>query len=66
MTASELDALQWNWGDAYDISTADDGGHWTAKRQDGKGSVIEAKTAEGLGYLIRQDYSALPVPRGKP
>jgi hypothetical protein len=68
MTArdDELGALRWNWEGAYDITAAGDGERWTARRRDGRGAEIEAPTADELGCLIRQDYTAAPVPRDLP
>jgi hypothetical protein len=59
-----LDALRYDWGDAYDIGVDDD--QWQARRKDSKGGVIEAATPDQLRKLIIEDYTFLPVPRDLP
>jgi hypothetical protein len=59
-----LEALQFHWGEAYEIGARD--GVWLARRRDGLGGVIEAHGPEQLGQAIRDDYSILPVPRHEP
>ena len=54
-------ALVFHWGGAYDINR--DGNKWSATRRDGKGSPLEAGTAETLHDLITVDYENNPVPR---
>jgi hypothetical protein len=57
-----LDALRYDWGDAYDIGVDE----WQARRKDGKGGLIEAATPDQLRRLIIEDYTFLPVPRDLP
>lgn len=56
-----LDALRWNWGDAYEINLAD--GLWSARRRDERGGPLEAGEPEDLRKAILDDYTAMPVPR---
>jgi len=56
-----LEALRFGWGDAYVITVT--GGLWKARRRDGLGGVIEARSAEGLRDAIMDDYLTKPVPR---
>lgn len=64
-TAGEaLEALEFGWGDAYEIWH--DGGDWHARRRDGLGGVITAGDAEGLRNQIREDYALKRVPRDLP
>lgn len=60
--AHALDALRWNWGEAYEITL--DGGRWRAWRRDRIGGVIEADGPEGLRNAILDDYLTRAVPRG--
>lgn len=60
-----LDALQWNWGEAYEIGVTGDG-TWHAKRRDGLGGLIEAASPEGLRNAVEDDYMMKPVPRDLP
>ena len=62
--ARALDALRFNWGEAYKIDHT--GGRWTADRLDGLGGTIEAKSPEGLRQAILVDYRLKPVPRDLP
>jgi hypothetical protein len=56
-----IEALQWHWGEAYEITVA--GGEWTAVRRDGHGEPLRAAGPERLRELILADYTAAPVPR---
>ncbi len=56
MTA--LDALQWNWGEAYAITAA--AGHWLAQRRD-NGHTLTASSPDRLREMIIEDYAAEPV-----
>ena len=56
MTA--LDALQWNWGEAYAITAA--AGHWLAQRRD-NGRTLTASSPDRLREMIIEDYAAEPV-----
>lgn len=56
MTA--LDALQWNWDEAYAITAA--AGHWLAQRRD-NGRTLTASSPAGLREMIIEDYAAEPV-----
>ena len=62
--AKTLDALRWNWGDAYLIDHID--GRWTADRLDGRGRTLKAANPDKLRKLIFDDYTAKPVPRDLP
>jgi hypothetical protein len=55
-----LEALQWNWGEAYEITVTD--GLWQARRRDGLGT-IEASAPETLRREILDDYIARPAAR---
>jgi hypothetical protein len=48
-----LEDLIWHWGMAYRIWTAR--GIWYARRN-GHGEVIDARDAESLSFMIRDDY----------
>jgi hypothetical protein len=64
LTGSEqktLEALRWDWGDAYEIGLGDR--QWHARRKDGKGALIEAPTPDDLRKQIVEDYTFMPVPR---
>lgn len=61
-----LDALRFDWGDAYEIGLDEDSGVWWARRRDGKGGRIEAPDPDGLRKLILDDYTFLPVRRDLP
>jgi hypothetical protein len=56
-----LEALQWNWGQAYEIGVDD--GQWWYKRRDGKGATETASTPNALHTMIVTDYGTWPVPR---
>ena len=56
-----LDALRWNWGEAYDIGV--DEGEWWCRRKDGKGGTETAATPDALRTMIVTDYTIMPVPR---
>lgn len=60
-TINALEALRWNWGEAYEINTVND--EWRARRRDGLDSWITAPNAEDLRNQILSDYLARPVPR---
>ena len=59
-----LEALRWNWGEAYKIDLID--GRWLAERLDGLGGPIEAGSPEELHTAIVADYELKPVPRDLP
>jgi hypothetical protein len=59
-----LEALQWNWGEAYHIGCDD--GQWWFRRKDGKGATETASTPDELRNQIVLDYSLLPVHRESP
>lgn len=68
MTAADreaLDALQWHWGDAYEIGRDDDRGWW-AQRGDRRGQDLKAATPDELLAEITADYALRPVPRPDP
>ena len=60
---AELEALRYNWGDAYDVDVTAEHG-WRAVRRDGQGAPLTAAHPDGLYDAIVADYSARPVPRG--
>lgn len=55
---SPLTYLQWNWGEAYEITGA--AGHWLAQRRDDD-PTLTADSPELLRELIIEDYSAQHV-----
>lgn len=55
-----LEALRWNWGEAYEITGA--AGQWAAQHRD-NGRMLVAGGPDGLRELIIEDYAAQPVPR---
>jgi len=57
-----LSALQFNWGDAYEIELVRD--IWRARRRDGLGGWITAGDPEELGRQVAGDYALKRVPRG--
>jgi hypothetical protein len=56
-----LDALRWNWGDAYDIGCTD--GEWWFFRRDGIGGKRTANSPDLLRNTIVEDYTFRPVRR---
>ena len=54
--------LQWNWGEAYEITEAL--GVWRAVRRDSQKTLI-ATEATDLRDEIVADYEANPVPRDR-
>jgi hypothetical protein len=62
---SALDALRWDWGDAYEIGLDDEHG-WHAKRRDGLGGLLTAPGSDELYKAIADDYAFRPVPRDLP
>ena len=60
-----LEALRWDWGEAYDIGRDDERG-WRARRRDGLGGDLTAPDADGLYEVIAADYAARHVPRDLP
>jgi hypothetical protein len=61
-----LEALRYDWGDAYEFGVEDESGVWWARRLDGKGGLIEAANPDDLRKLIHDDYALMPVPRDLP
>jgi hypothetical protein len=59
-----LEALQWNWGEPYDIGVDD--GQWWYRRRDGLGGTETAATPDSLRNKIINDYTDLPVRRQPP
>jgi len=57
-----LEALRWDWGDAYEISHDDEDG-WHARRRDGLGSLLTAPGSDELYKVIADDYRLRPVCR---
>lgn len=60
--ASALEALRYNWGEAYEIDVSVDG-QWTAIRKDGLGGVLREPGPEELRAQILKDYELKPVKR---
>jgi hypothetical protein len=58
---TELEALRFHWGGAYEIEFSDEPG-WQAKRLDGLGGRLTTATLCELYKAITNDYAALPVP----
>lgn len=56
-----LEALQWHWGEVYDIGCDD--GQWWYRRKDGKGGRETATTPDDLRRQIAADYTFMPVLR---
>lgn len=56
----QLTDLRWHWGEAYDITWSS--GLFRATRRD-DGSAVSAASFVEMHQLIRDDYSARPVPR---
>lgn len=61
---TELEALRFHWGDAYEIEFSNEHG-WQAKRLDGLGGWLTTATPDELYKTITDDYAALPVPRDR-
>lgn len=57
-----LDALEFDWGEAYMIRRDDERGWWAARR-DCIGVYLTAPGPEELREAIRADYALKPVPR---
>jgi hypothetical protein len=57
---SALDALLFNWGEAYRIDIIDD--EWIAWLRDGQGKLTSA-SADEFHMLMRDDCTFRPVPR---
>lgn len=58
---NDFEALCWDWGEAYEIQSTDDG--WRARRSDGIGQWITASSPNDLRSRLSRDYAANPVPR---
>lgn len=58
-----LDALLWDWGEAYEIEMPDVDHGWRARRLNGLGGWMGADSAEDLRSQIVSDYVAKPVRR---
>lgn len=57
-----LEAIRFDWGDAYMIGRDDERGWW-AGRRDRIGGLIAKADPEELRRAIADDYSVKPVPR---
>jgi len=57
-----LEALRWDWGEAYMIDRDDERGWWAARR-DRIGGLLTGGDPDELKRLMRDDYSTKPVPR---
>jgi hypothetical protein len=60
-----LDALEFDWGEAYMIGRDDERGWWAARR-DRIGGYFTAPGSDELREAIRVDYDLKPVPRDLP
>jgi hypothetical protein len=60
---TELEALRFHWDTAYEIEFDDEQG-WRARRLGSQRDWLTGADPDGLYKEIREDYSALPVPRG--
>jgi hypothetical protein len=60
-----LEALRWDWGEAYLIGHDDERGWWAARR-DRIGSLLIGADPGGLREQIRADYVVKKVPRDLP
>ena len=60
-----LKALEFGWGEAYEIGHDEERGHW-ARRRDGIGGDITAPGPDELWQAIRKDYDLKPVHRDVP
>jgi hypothetical protein len=58
----ELAALRFHWDTAYQIEFGDEHG-WQARRLGRQRGWLTGTTPDELYKAIREDYSALPVPR---
>ena len=58
-----VDALLWDWGEAYEIEMPDADSGWRARRLDGLGGWIHAESADDLRNQIFSDYVTKPVRR---
>ena len=57
-----LEALRWDWGEAYLIGHDDERGWWAARR-DRIGSLLIGADPDALRAAIRADYALKRVPR---
>jgi hypothetical protein len=60
--ADALAALQWDWGEAYEIGRDAQHG-WHARRRDGLGDDLTGASPEELRGVIRVDYARKRVSR---
>jgi hypothetical protein len=60
-----LEALRWDWGEAYLIGHDDERGWWAARR-DRIGSLLTGADPDALRGQIRADYALKRVPRDLP
>ncbi len=58
----ELEALRFDWGEAYRIECDDEYG-WRAKRLDELGGWLTVAGSDDLYEVIAADYALKPVPR---
>ncbi len=62
-TGADLyEALVYNWGDAYEITSEGGSGPYTAARRDGLGTLTADSPAK-LYDAVVEDYRQRPVPR---
>jgi hypothetical protein len=57
-----LEALRWDWGEAYEIGRDDERG-WHARRRDDLGGHLTGADHNELRVAIRADYALKRVPR---
>jgi hypothetical protein len=60
-----LSALEFSWGEAYEIGHDAERGYW-ARRRDGIGGDLTAPGLDELWQAVRADYDLKPVPRDLP
>jgi hypothetical protein len=58
-----LEALRWDWGEAYEIEMPGAGHGWRARRLHGLGGWIDADSAEDLLNQTISDHLTRPVRR---
>ncbi len=51
----DLTGIAWHWGEVYAVAMSD--GIWTARPHEDPGTVLTARSADGLRELIRADYA---------
>jgi hypothetical protein len=62
LTRQNLGPLRYGWGEAYRIGYCEDHGY-RARRRDGLGEELRARTHGELWAAMQADYNDSPVPR---